>query len=241
MGGTDTGIEWSLVNSVAPRTLEAVVRDRLDDEQRVRESFLPIWGLQRSWAKEKGPQLINARPEGVATNGMLRSVFASTRSGARRSRSSSVPGDAAGEVHDRMPAFLTPAAWDSWLPLEKVDKVRAHDLLDLLDVDPRAVAATLRTHPASRAVNNVRTLDRHKPDLIIPVQSPCQGRHSVPTESLGACRPTPVPRFAIGSVAVLAWVAGCSAQVAEQVGGAGAPARHEEAGDCAMPAQQLEE
>ncbi|MBB1012339.1 putative SOS response-associated peptidase YedK [Dietzia kunjamensis] len=74
--------------------------------------------------------------------------------------------DAAGEVHDRMPVFLTPAAWDSWLDPEKIGKDRAGDLLDLLDVESRTVSATLQTRPVSRAVNNVRTLDRHDPRLI---------------------------------------------------------------------------
>ncbi|ODQ84136.1 hypothetical protein BFG51_07270 [Dietzia alimentaria] len=59
-----------------------------------------------------------------------------------------------------MPVFLTPAAWDTWLDPEKIGKEQAGDLLDLLDVESRTVAATLRTRPVSRAVNNVRTLNR---------------------------------------------------------------------------------
>jgi putative SOS response-associated peptidase YedK len=76
--------------------------------------------------------------------------------------------DAAGEVHDRMPVFLTPAAWDTWLDPEKINKDQASDLLDLLDVESRTVASTLQTRPVSRAVNNVRTLDRHDRSLIAP-------------------------------------------------------------------------
>lgn len=76
--------------------------------------------------------------------------------------------DAAGEVHDRMPVFLAPAAWDTWLSPEKVDKEHTADLLDLLDAQSLTVAATLRTRPVSRAVNNVRTLNRHDPALIEP-------------------------------------------------------------------------
>ncbi|WP_386850714.1 SOS response-associated peptidase family protein [Dietzia maris] len=70
-----------------------------------------------------------------------------------------------------MPVFLTPVAWDTWLDPEKIDRYRAGDLLDLLDlldVESRTVAATLRTRPASRAVNTVRTLDRTDPNLIEP-------------------------------------------------------------------------
>ena len=76
--------------------------------------------------------------------------------------------DAAGEVHDRMPVFLTPASWNTWLSPDKLEKDQVGDLLNLLDVESRAVASTLRTRPVSRAVNNVRTLDRHDPDLIAP-------------------------------------------------------------------------
>lgn len=65
-----------------------------------------------------------------------------------------------------MPVFLTPAGWDAWLNPEKIDKDHAPALLDLLDVESRSVAATLRTRPVSRAVNNVRTLNRHDPNLI---------------------------------------------------------------------------
>jgi len=76
--------------------------------------------------------------------------------------------DAAGEVHDRMPVFVTPASWDTWLAPEKVAKDEAGALLDLLDIESRSVASTLQTRPVSRAVNNVRTLNRHDPRLIDP-------------------------------------------------------------------------
>lgn len=217
LDGADPGFEWSPAYSVAPRTRAPVIRNRLIDDQRVREAFLPTWGFRPSWAKEKGPRPINARLEGVATNGMFRSAFASARiavpmtgyfewqealEDGKKVKSPSyvhAPGDelllaagllafhrdtgdeewqttftiitrtgedAAGEVHDRMPVFLTPAGWDAWLNPEKIDKDHAPALLDLLDVESRSVAATLRTRPVSRAVNNVRTLNRHDPNLI---------------------------------------------------------------------------
>lgn len=77
--------------------------------------------------------------------------------------------DEAGLVHDRMPVFLTPDSWSTWLNPAKVDKEQAGQLLDLLDTESRAVAATLRTRPISRAINNVRTLDRTDAALLDPV------------------------------------------------------------------------
>ncbi|MBM7232053.1 MULTISPECIES: SOS response-associated peptidase [Dietzia] len=226
LDSAEPSFEWSPTYSVAPRTRAPVIRDRLIrdrliGDQRVREAFLPTWGLRPSWAKEKGPRPINARLETAATNGMFRSAFASARAvvpmtgyfewqesveaGKKVKNPSYVHGpddelllaagllafhregedadwrttftiitrtgeDAAGEVHDRMPVFLTPAAWDTWLAPGKINKDQAGDLLDLLDVESRSVAATLRTRPVSRAVNNVRTLDRYDSRLIDPVR-----------------------------------------------------------------------
>lgn len=226
LDGTEPGFEWAPAYSVAPRTRAPVIRDRVVGDQRVREAFLPTWGLRPSWAKEKGPRPINARLEGVATNGMFRSAFASARvlaamtgyyewqeaveDGKTVKNPSYVHApddellaaagllafhrggededwkatftiitrigeDAAGEVHDRMPVFLTPAAWDTWLNPEKIGKDQAGDLLDLLDGESRTVASTLQTRPVSRAVNNVRTLNRHDPGLIEPAEHSNEG------------------------------------------------------------------
>ncbi|AEF42735.1 hypothetical protein AS9A_4302 [Hoyosella subflava DQS3-9A1] len=223
LDGTEPGFEWSPTYSVSPRTRAPVIRDRLIDGHRVREAFLPTWGLRPSWAKEKGPRPINARLETAATNGMFRSSFSSARAlvpmtgyyewqeavedGKTVKNPSYIHGshdelllaagllafhresdedewrttftiitrtgeDAAGDVHDRMPAFLTSAAWDTWLDPEKVDKDQATDLVDLLDVESRTVASTLLTRPVSRSVNNVRTLDRHNRGLIEKVARP---------------------------------------------------------------------
>lgn len=217
LDGTEPGFEWSPTYSVAPRTRAPVIRDRLVVEHRVREAFLPTWGLRPSWAKEKGPRPINARLEGVSTNGMFRSAFASARAGVPMSgyvewqeavengkkvkNPSYVHGpqdelllaagllavhrdsdeddwqttftvitrtgeDAAGTVHDRMPVFLTVAAWDTWLNPDRVGKEQAGGLLELLDVESKLVASTLQTRPVSRAINNVRTLNPLDPCLI---------------------------------------------------------------------------
>jgi len=77
--------------------------------------------------------------------------------------------DAAGDVHDRMPAFLDDELMAEWLAPGKLDadqRGRLHGALG--DVSER-LAAELITQPVDRAVNNVRTLDRTDPSLIAPL------------------------------------------------------------------------
>jgi len=77
--------------------------------------------------------------------------------------------DAAGDVHDRMPAFLDDELMAEWLAPGKLDadeKDRLHGALG--DVSER-LAAELVTQPVDRGVNNVRTLDRTDPSLIAPL------------------------------------------------------------------------
>ena len=75
--------------------------------------------------------------------------------------------DASGEIHDRMPVFLTPDVWDQWLsPVKVSDK---EEVLSMLDRSSVAVARTVRAYPVARTVNNVRTLDSGDRRLIEPV------------------------------------------------------------------------
>jgi len=74
--------------------------------------------------------------------------------------------DACGEIHDRMPVFVTPDVWEQWLRPEKItDK---EEVLSMLDRSSVAVAKTVTAFPVSRTVNNVRTLNREDPTLIEP-------------------------------------------------------------------------
>ena len=41
--------------------------------------------------------------------------------------------DASGEVHDRMPVFLTPDTWDAWLTPEKLTGDRKTETLAMLE------------------------------------------------------------------------------------------------------------
>jgi putative SOS response-associated peptidase YedK len=76
--------------------------------------------------------------------------------------------DASGEIHDRMPAFLTPEVWDTWLqPGELADPSAMLDLLQEVSTD---VAGTVTTYPVSKAINNPRTRDDWSdPGLIEPL------------------------------------------------------------------------
>ncbi|TIH36321.1 SOS response-associated peptidase [Subtercola vilae] len=78
--------------------------------------------------------------------------------------------DASGDVHERMPVFLTPDLWDRWLdptPIAAKDAALA-----ALDRSSLAVARSITTYPVARAVNNSRTLDPADPTLIAPVSLP---------------------------------------------------------------------
>ncbi|WP_066522409.1 SOS response-associated peptidase [Curtobacterium ammoniigenes] len=73
---------------------------------------------------------------------------------------------APGEVHDRMPAFLTPASYDAWLDCSEAGP-SSDELLAMLDSESRSVAGELDQYEVSRAVNNAKSTG---PMLIEPVQ-----------------------------------------------------------------------
>lgn len=68
--------------------------------------------------------------------------------------------DAIGEIHDRQPMFVEPAAWSTWLDPEQKDPAA---LTDLLVPSP---GAGLEAYPVSTAVNNHRN---NGPELIEPL------------------------------------------------------------------------
>jgi putative SOS response-associated peptidase YedK len=76
--------------------------------------------------------------------------------------------DAGGEVHDRMPAFLTPDAMDAWLEPVKLDRPGRENMLAILDGSSTAVASTIEQYVVDRKVNNTRTVDRDDPTVIAP-------------------------------------------------------------------------
>jgi putative SOS response-associated peptidase YedK len=78
--------------------------------------------------------------------------------------------DASGEVHARMPAFLTREAYDEWLsPAKLASDADKERMLHLLDAVSTEVAATLTANEVDRRVNNSRTVDPADPGLIAPL------------------------------------------------------------------------
>jgi putative SOS response-associated peptidase YedK len=85
--------------------------------------------------------------------------------------------DASGQVHDRMPAFLTEDLWQDWLNIESLtvpgdtaaSKQNRLEMVDALTASSESVARTMRTYEVERRVNNSRTVDPRDPDLIKPL------------------------------------------------------------------------
>ncbi len=72
---------------------------------------------------------------------------------------------APGEVHDRMPAFVTPDSYDDWLG----DHLDVDDLLKLLNRSSLEVADQLSTFPVSKAVNAPGKNKNDGPQLVEPI------------------------------------------------------------------------
>ncbi len=209
--------DWRPSYNVAPTEAAPIVRERVRDGETLREIDAASWGLKPAWAKSGGPAPINARLEGVASNGMFRNAFAARRcivpmngyyewvATAEGKQPYFIHGpetlmaaaglyeltktaegswalsftvitreaaDASGEVHDRMPVFLTPDTWDTWVTPQKADSTGAKDeLVAMLDRSSLAVAATISTYPVSKRVNNVRdtSVAKDDPTLIEPI------------------------------------------------------------------------
>lgn len=84
--------------------------------------------------------------------------------------------DASGQVHDRMPAFLTEDLYDQWLDPESLtikgdvaaSRAGRQQLVDALMHASDTIAATIREHVVDRRISNTRTVDRYDPGLIQP-------------------------------------------------------------------------
>jgi putative SOS response-associated peptidase YedK len=66
--------------------------------------------------------------------------------------------DASGEIHDRMPVFLTPGVYDEWLsPGKFATDHEKENALTLLHNVSEHVASTITTYEVDRRVSNSRT------------------------------------------------------------------------------------
>jgi putative SOS response-associated peptidase YedK len=78
--------------------------------------------------------------------------------------------DASGEVHDRMPVFLTPTYFDEWLnPVKFTTDAEREHAVSILEVVSEGVASTITTYEVDRRVNNSRAIDPLDAGLIAPV------------------------------------------------------------------------
>jgi putative SOS response-associated peptidase YedK len=73
--------------------------------------------------------------------------------------------DEVGQIHDRMPMVIEPAAWPDWLDPDNTEVTGLQGLL------VPAVSGGLTSHPVSTAVNNVRN---NGPELTEAVAGPVQ-------------------------------------------------------------------
>jgi putative SOS response-associated peptidase YedK len=75
--------------------------------------------------------------------------------------------DASGEVHDRMPVFITPDIYDEWLSPQKLGTdAEREGILSLIHSVSDQVASTITTYEVDRRVNNSRTVDPLDPSII---------------------------------------------------------------------------
>ncbi|MEO6943506.1 MAG: SOS response-associated peptidase [Lacisediminihabitans sp.] len=75
---------------------------------------------------------------------------------------------APGEVHDRMPAMLTPESYDDWLG----DHLGTQELLALLEQSTTQIADHIDYYPVSRAVNKVQVskgVPNNGRELVTPI------------------------------------------------------------------------
>lgn len=72
--------------------------------------------------------------------------------------------DASGEIHDRMPVFLSAELREDWLHPGKLED--PDGMLERIRDDSGSIAAAIATYPVSRRVNNVRTAEPTDASLI---------------------------------------------------------------------------
>jgi putative SOS response-associated peptidase YedK len=212
--------DWEPRYSIAPTDVTPIIRERRHSEsgEVTRSIDAAIWDFHPAFMRDSKRPQFNARIETVASNGLWKGAFASSRcivpmrgyyewsefeaNGKKLKQPHFIHGDpsilaaagiytarkiednwvvstaiitreardASGEIHDRMPVFLTPDVYDEWLNPAKLasDPEKEHTLALLHSISEQ-VASTITTYEVDRRVNNTRTVDPLDPGLIEPV------------------------------------------------------------------------
>jgi putative SOS response-associated peptidase YedK len=212
--------DWAPSFSIAPTDVIPIIRERADKESgEIRRTVeAAVWNFHPPFLKDAKRPQFNSRMETIATNGLWKGAFASSRCivpmrGYYEWETKLVDGkevkfphfihgpgkllaaagiatahkvgddwevsasivtrearDASGELHDRMPAFLEPDVYSTWLSPEKLaDDAQKDEMLALLEHVSAEVASTITTYPVDRKVNNSRTVDPGDETLIAPL------------------------------------------------------------------------
>lgn len=209
--------DWAGSFSIAPTNVVPVVRERARSDGEIVRTVEPaVWDFHPSFMKDSKRPNFNARLETVATNGLWKGAFRSSRcivpmlgyyewtahleGGKEVKQPHFIHGDgrlaaagiatarklgddwevstaiitreardASGEVHDRMPAFLTADVYDEWLQPGKLDADQVDHMLELVAATSEAVASTITTYEVSRKINNSRTAEPGDATLIEPL------------------------------------------------------------------------
>ena len=219
--------DWSVSYSIAPTDVIPIIRERADKKTgEIARTVEPaIWDFRPSFVKEPKRPQFNARLETVATNGMWKGAFASSRcivpmrgyyewTGEKGDKqpffihgpeamlaaagvvtfrkvidASLEPGsqerwevstaiittegrDASGEVHDRMPVFLTPDVYDQWLDPHKLETdAQKDETVAMLERVAAGVATTITAYEVDRRVNSSAKVDPSDETLIAPLEA----------------------------------------------------------------------
>jgi putative SOS response-associated peptidase YedK len=208
--------DWVPRYSVAPTDVAPLIRERKhsDSGEVPRTVVAAVWDFHPAFMPDSKRPQFNARIETVATNGLWKGAFASSRcivpmrgyyewseidvDGRKVKQPHFIHGgegvgiytarkvddewvvstaiitrearDASGEIHDRMPVFLTPAAYDEWLnPTKLATEAEKDHVLSLLHTVSERVASTITTYEVDRRVNNARTVDPSDAGLLAPI------------------------------------------------------------------------
>lgn len=121
-----------------------------------RRAIVPMNGYYewKAIAGKKQPFFIHAPEDFLSAAGIYVSVKVGDEWQQRFAIITREARDASGEIHDRMPAFLTPEVWNDWLEPGELD--RPEETVAMLTESSERIAKTITTYPVSKRINNVR-------------------------------------------------------------------------------------